>query len=48
MVRWNKPFLPNAIRVEMAPLNADAARLQLHTLTIPVHVNRLPMERYDF
>ncbi len=48
VLRWNKQFLPNAIRVEMAPLHPDRARLQLQTLTIPVHVTRLPMERYDF
>lgn len=45
---WNKPFLPNAIRVEMAPLEPGGSKLQLVTLTIPVHVNRLPLERYDF
>jgi general secretion pathway protein J len=48
LTRWIKPVLPNAIRVEMAPLDPESARLQLQTLTIPVRVNRFPLERYDF
>jgi prepilin-type N-terminal cleavage/methylation domain-containing protein len=48
VTRWIKPVLPNAIRVEMAPLHPEAAKLQLQTLTIPVRVTRYPMERYDF
>ena len=47
--RWVKPVLPNAIRIEMAPLAPDLGRLQPVTLTIPVHVTRLPlpMEPYQ-
>lgn len=45
--RWIKPVLPNAIRIEMAPLAPDLGRLQPVTLTIPVHVTRLPLEPYD-
>jgi len=45
--RWVKPVLPNAIRIEMAPLAPDLGRLQPVTLTIPVHVTRLPLEPYD-
>ena len=41
--RWVKPALPNAIRIEMAPLTPDLGRLQPVTLTIPVHVTRLPI-----
>ena len=41
--RWIKPVLPNAIRIEMAPLMPDPGRLQPVTLTIPVHVTRLPI-----
>jgi hypothetical protein len=41
--RWVKPILPNAVRIEMAPLAPDLGRLQPITLTIPVHVTRLPM-----
>ena len=47
VTRWVKPVLPNAIRMEMAPLMPDLGRLQPVTLTIPVHVTRLPMETYD-
>ena len=45
--RWVKPVLPNAIRLEMAPLTPDPGRLQPVTLTLPVHVTRLPMEPYE-
>ncbi|HTB20021.1 MAG TPA: prepilin-type N-terminal cleavage/methylation domain-containing protein [Bryobacteraceae bacterium] len=45
--RWVKPVLPNAIRIEMAPLASDLGRLQPVTLTIPVHVTRLPLEPYE-
>jgi prepilin-type N-terminal cleavage/methylation domain-containing protein len=41
--RWVKPVLPSAIRIEMAPLTPDLGRLQPVTLTIPVHVTRLPL-----
>jgi prepilin-type N-terminal cleavage/methylation domain-containing protein len=39
-------LLPNAIRIEMAPVDPSAARLEPVTLTMPVHVTRLPMEKY--
>jgi len=48
VIHWIRPILPTAIRVEMAPLDPESSRVQLQTLTIPVHVNRFPMERYDF
>lgn len=48
VVHWKKPILPEAIRIEMAPLDPNASRLNLITLTIPIHVTRWPMERYDF
>lgn len=41
--RWVKQVLPDAIRIEMAPLAPDLGRLQPVTLTIPVHVTRLPL-----
>lgn len=44
---WIKPVLPNAIRIDMAPLVPDPGRLVPVTLTIPVHVTRLPLEPYD-
>jgi general secretion pathway protein J len=45
---WKQPILPDAIRIEMAPLDPNASRLNLTTLTIPIHVTRWPLERYDF
>lgn len=45
--RWTKPVLPNAIRIEMAPLAPDLGRLQPVTLTFPIHVTRLPLEHYE-
>ena len=48
IVHWVKPVLPNAIRIEMAPLKPDPARLEPVTLSIPVRVNRRPLENYDF
>ena len=47
LLRWVRPALPTAIRVEMAPLIPDPSRLQPVTLTLPVRVNRLVLERYD-
>ena len=44
LVHWPKPLLPNAIRIEMAPLVADSARVQPVTLTLPVHVTKDPMK----
>lgn len=48
VAHWKKPILPEAIRIEMGPLDANASRLNLMTLTIPIHVTRWPLERYDF
>lgn len=47
IVRWTKPLLPNAVRIEMAPLTPDPARLQPVTLTVPVRVTRHPLEPYE-
>jgi hypothetical protein len=44
LVHWPKRLLPNAIRVEMAPLQADSARVQVLTMTMPVHVTKDPMK----
>jgi len=38
--RWVLSKLPQAIRVEMAPLEEDAAKLQPLSVTLPLHVNR--------
>jgi prepilin-type N-terminal cleavage/methylation domain-containing protein len=51
--RWeplwtNQQYLPNAVRIEMAPLDPSAARLEPVTLSMPIHVTRLPMEEYAY
>jgi len=43
---WVKPALPDAIRIDLAPLAPDAGRLQPVTLTIPIRINRLPLADY--
>jgi hypothetical protein len=43
-LHWNKPLLPSAIRVEMAPLEPNSAKLQLVPLTIPIRVTKDPMK----
>ena len=42
---WHRSRFPTAIRVEMAPLDPDPARLQLGPVTVPVHVNRMMNQR---
>ncbi len=45
--RWVRAdLLPLAIRIEMAPLEADSSKIPLVTLTAPVRVNRNPTVRY--
>jgi prepilin-type N-terminal cleavage/methylation domain-containing protein len=46
-LHWIRPVLPSAIRIEMAPLVPDSAKLQPVTLTIPVRVTRRPLEPYE-
>lgn len=45
--RWVRPKLPGAIRVEMAPLEEDAAKIQPLTVTLPLHVNRDVLANYN-
>ena len=47
VMRWIKPTLPEAIRIETAPLQPDFSKLQPVTLTLPVHVTRHPLEPYE-
>ncbi len=47
VTHWTKPVLPNAIRIEVAPLVPDASSLQPVTLTVPVRVTRRPLEPYE-
>jgi len=47
VVRWIRPELPAAIRIEMAPLTPDPSKLPLLTMTAPVRVDRDPMTAYE-
>ncbi len=44
---WDQLKLPDAIRIDMAPLNPDPSAVQLLPLTLPVHVTRDPLFPYD-
>jgi prepilin-type N-terminal cleavage/methylation domain-containing protein len=44
---WKKPLLPEAIRLNLVPLNPDAASVQLLPLTVPVHITRDPLMPYQ-
>jgi len=46
LAQWVKPTLPDAIRIELAPIAPDAGRLQPVALTIPIRVNRVPLANY--
>jgi general secretion pathway protein J len=37
---WQRPNLPHAVRIEMAPLVPNPARLPMVSLHIPIHVTR--------
>jgi prepilin-type N-terminal cleavage/methylation domain-containing protein len=43
---WNKPDLPSAVHVDMAPLVADSATLPLVSITVPIHVTREVLSPY--
>lgn len=45
--RWVRLKLPQAIRVEMAPLEEDPAKIQPLTVTLPLHVNRDVLADYN-
>ena len=44
---WVTPVLPDAIRVDLAPLAPAPGRLQPAALTVPVRVTRLPLADYQ-
>lgn len=44
--RWIKPGWPTGVRVEMAPLQPDASRIQPATITAPIRVNKMPGMQY--
>jgi prepilin-type N-terminal cleavage/methylation domain-containing protein len=39
--------LPEAVRIEMAPMIPDPARVQMATMTLPIHVSRDPHQNYE-
>jgi prepilin-type N-terminal cleavage/methylation domain-containing protein len=43
---WLRPTWPTAVRIEMAPLEADPSRPPLVSITAPIRVNRVPFESY--
>lgn len=43
---WNRPDLPQAVRVMMEPLTPDPSRLPLLDVTVPIHITRSVMEQY--
>jgi general secretion pathway protein J len=49
--RWRQKWvfrdLPTAIRIDMAPLTPDASKLQPLSIATQIHVNRMPLQRYD-
>jgi hypothetical protein len=44
---WVLPILPDAVRIDLAPLAPDPGRLQPVTLTIPLRLTRLPFADYQ-
>jgi hypothetical protein len=44
---WPHPTWPQGVRVEMAPLELDASKLQPITVTAPIHLHRYPELPYD-
>jgi len=43
---WVKPYLPDAVRISLAPLDPNPGKLPLMTLTVPIHVTRDPLKEY--
>jgi prepilin-type N-terminal cleavage/methylation domain-containing protein len=37
---WDKPNLPSAVRVDLAPLAADPMHLYMVPVTVPIHIHR--------
>jgi len=40
MSEWSKPSLPAAVRIDLAPAEANSSRLPVVSLNIPIHVTR--------
>ena len=47
MPSWTMAGWPSGLRVEMAPVEPNPARLQPVTVTVPVFVMRDPGVKYD-
>lgn len=45
--RWTKDFTPSAVRIDMAPLEDDPAKLQVPSIIAPFRVDRHPMIGYS-
>jgi prepilin-type N-terminal cleavage/methylation domain-containing protein len=43
---WDRPNLPSAVRIEMAPLVPNPAELPMATVHVPIHVNRVVAAQY--
>jgi hypothetical protein len=43
---WGDDKAPQAIRIEMRPLEAEGGKLQLGSFTVPFHVDKHPLARY--
>jgi prepilin-type N-terminal cleavage/methylation domain-containing protein len=44
---WTVPdFVPSGVRIEMAPLLADSSRLQVSTVSVPVHLSKFVLGPY--
>ena len=44
--QWTDINLPSAVRVEMAPLIVDPARLPLLGVIVPIHINKDVIGQY--
>ncbi|HZN26058.1 MAG TPA: hypothetical protein VFB75_17675, partial [Burkholderiales bacterium] len=44
--RWGKDVTPAAVRIDMAPLEPDPAKLQVPSFVAPFRVDRSPMEAH--
>ena len=40
VARWDRPTLPGAVRIEMAPMDASTTRLPTLTLNVPIRITR--------
>jgi hypothetical protein len=46
MQMWTLSIWPRGVRIEMAPLDAESARLRPVTVTVPLHIDRHPEIKY--